>query len=72
VLNEFKKIQQQNLEDIRRMKQGKQPLSEKELHERMKKEQESKIIEDVIKKQENESKEKTDKIKDIVSNIIDG
>lgn len=31
VINEFKKIQQQNLEDIRAMTQGKEPKSEKEI-----------------------------------------
>mmetsp|Transcript_40280 Transcript_40280/g.29696 ORF Transcript_40280/g.29696 Transcript_40280/m.29696 type:complete len:171 (+) Transcript_40280:804-1316(+) len=30
VLEEFKKIQMQNLEDVRRMKEGKQPLTEEE------------------------------------------
>lgn len=31
VIEEFKRIQQQNLEDIRRMKEGKKPLTDEEM-----------------------------------------
>lgn len=36
VIAEFKKIQQQNLDDIQRMKEGKAPLTEEELKRKMK------------------------------------
>ena len=36
VIEEFRKIQQQNLEDIHRLKEGKQPLTDEELKAKLK------------------------------------
>ena len=40
VLAEFRKIQQQNLEDVRRLKEGKPPLSDQELQQKLRRERE--------------------------------
>jgi len=42
VLEEFKKIQKQNLEDVKRMKEGKQPLTEEEMKEKLTRERDEK------------------------------
>ena len=69
VIEEFKIIQEQTLNDIKRMKEGKKPLSEEELKEERGKilqERHEKQIKEEIAKRQKEKKEAESKTEKLV------
>ncbi len=70
VLDEFKRIQAQNLDDIRRMKDGKKPLTEEELKEKRDREREQE--EKKVRQQMEEAKRKKEEgVRRLVENALE-
>lgn len=71
VIEEFKRIQQQNLEDIRRMKEGKKPLSEEEMKTKLQAMREQEHTE-AKKLLEESQKRKDESVQKLVQNAFGG
>lgn len=71
VIAEFRKIQQQNLDDIRRMKEGKKPLTDQELQQKLKqeREQQDKMYE-TLKILEETEKEKDKSMRELIESTL--
>jgi hypothetical protein len=69
VIEEFKKIQRQNLEDIKRMKEGKQPMTDDELKKKLQDDRE-KQIEDTKRKFEEVQRQKEESVKNIIETAL--
>lgn len=69
VLNEFKKIQRQNIEDIRKIKEGKKPMTDEELKNKLDQEREESYNE-AKKNYEQVQKQKDEAVKDIIQNAF--
>ncbi|CDW73168.1 peptidyl-prolyl cis-trans isomerase d [Stylonychia lemnae] len=71
VLAEFKKIQQQNLEDIKRMKEGKKPLTDEELKNKLNVTREdSSKYDEAKKKMEEVEKQKDQSVKTLIETTL--
>jgi hypothetical protein len=69
VIEEFRRIQQQNLEDIRRMKEGKRPLTDEEMKAKLQAMRDQEHA-DARRKLEEVQRKKEESVRNLVENAL--